>query len=57
MTPPPAAPDPGRSPRVLIAAGMLLGAAGMAYLTQVTVASGYASAVLLPCSSSAWASA
>ena len=33
-------------PRVLIAAGMLLGAAGMAYLTQVTVASGYASAVL-----------
>jgi EmrB/QacA subfamily drug resistance transporter len=33
-------------PRVLIAAGMLLGAAGMAYLTQVTVTSGYASAVL-----------
>ena len=33
-------------PRVLIAAGMLLGAGGMAYLTQVTVTSGYASAVL-----------
>jgi len=33
-------------PRVLIAAGMLLGAAGMAYLTQITVTSGYAGAVL-----------
>lgn len=33
-------------PRVLIAAGMLLGAGGMAYLTRVTVTSGYASAVL-----------
>jgi EmrB/QacA subfamily drug resistance transporter len=33
-------------PRVLIATGMLLGAGGMAYLTQVTVASSYASAVL-----------
>jgi EmrB/QacA subfamily drug resistance transporter len=33
-------------PRVLIAAGMLLGAVGMAYLTQVTVSSSYASAVL-----------
>jgi EmrB/QacA subfamily drug resistance transporter len=33
-------------PRVLIAAGMLLGAGGMAYLTQVQVTSGYASAVL-----------
>jgi EmrB/QacA subfamily drug resistance transporter len=33
-------------PRVLIAAGMLLSAGGMAYLTQVTVTSGYASAVL-----------
>ena len=33
-------------PRVLIAAGMLLGAGGMAYLAQVTVTSGYASAVL-----------
>ena len=33
-------------PRVLIATGMLLGAGGMAYLTQVTVTSGYASAVL-----------
>ncbi|HEY3906012.1 MAG TPA: MFS transporter [Streptosporangiaceae bacterium] len=33
-------------PRVLIAAGMLLGAGGMAYLTQVTVTSGYVSAVL-----------
>jgi MFS family permease len=33
-------------PRVLIAAGMLLGAGGMAYLTQVTVTSSYASAVL-----------
>jgi len=33
-------------PRVLIAAGMLLGGGGMAYLTQVSVTSGYASAVL-----------
>jgi EmrB/QacA subfamily drug resistance transporter len=33
-------------PRVLIAAGMLLGTGGMAYLTQVTVTSSYASAVL-----------
>ena len=33
-------------PRVLIAAGMLLSAGGMAYLTQLTVTSGYASAVL-----------
>jgi EmrB/QacA subfamily drug resistance transporter len=33
-------------PRVLIAAGMLLGAGGMAYLTQVTVTSSYASAIL-----------
>jgi MFS family permease len=33
-------------PRVLIAAGMLLGAGGMAYLSQVTVTSSYVSAVL-----------
>jgi EmrB/QacA subfamily drug resistance transporter len=33
-------------PRVLIASGMLLGAGGMAYLSQVTVTSSYASAVL-----------
>jgi EmrB/QacA subfamily drug resistance transporter len=33
-------------PRALIAAGMLLGAGGMAYLTQVTVTSSYVSAVL-----------
>jgi EmrB/QacA subfamily drug resistance transporter len=33
-------------PRVLIATGMLLGAGGMAYLTQVTVTSSYASSVL-----------
>jgi EmrB/QacA subfamily drug resistance transporter len=33
-------------PRVLIATGMLLGGGGMAYLTQVSVASSYASAVL-----------
>jgi EmrB/QacA subfamily drug resistance transporter len=33
-------------PRVLIAGGMLLGAAGMALLTQVTVTSGYAASVL-----------
>jgi len=33
-------------PRVLIATGMLLSAGGMAYLTQVTVTSGYPSAVL-----------
>jgi EmrB/QacA subfamily drug resistance transporter len=33
-------------PRILIATGMLLGAGGMALLTQVTVTSGYVSAVL-----------
>jgi EmrB/QacA subfamily drug resistance transporter len=33
-------------PRVLIAAGMLLGTAGMAYLTQVTVTSSYAGGIL-----------
>ena len=33
-------------PRVLIAAGMLLGTGGMVYLTQVTVTSSYVSAVL-----------
>jgi len=33
-------------PRVLIAGGMLLGAGGMAYLTQVTVTSSYVSSVL-----------
>jgi EmrB/QacA subfamily drug resistance transporter len=33
-------------PRALIATGMLFGAGGMAYLAQVTVTSGYASAVL-----------
>jgi EmrB/QacA subfamily drug resistance transporter len=33
-------------PRALIAAGMLLGAGGMAYLTQLTVTSSYVSAVL-----------
>ncbi len=33
-------------PRVLIASGMLLGAGGMAYLSQVTVTSSYADAVL-----------
>ena len=33
-------------PRVLIAAGMLLGAGGMAYLSQVTVTSSYVGAVL-----------
>jgi EmrB/QacA subfamily drug resistance transporter len=33
-------------PRALIATGMLLGAFGMAYLTQVTVTSSYASGVL-----------
>ena len=37
---------PRLGPRVLIATGMLLGAGGMAYLTQVTVTSSYASAVL-----------
>ncbi len=37
---------PRLGPRVLIAAGMLLGAGGMAYLTQVTVTSGYVSSVL-----------
>ncbi len=37
---------PRLGPRVLIASGMLLGAGGMAYLTQVTVTSGYASGVL-----------
>jgi EmrB/QacA subfamily drug resistance transporter len=37
---------PRFGPRVLIAAGMLLGSAGMAYLTQITVTASYASAVL-----------
>jgi EmrB/QacA subfamily drug resistance transporter len=37
---------PRLGPRVLIATGMLLGAGGMAYLTQLTVTSSYASAVL-----------
>jgi EmrB/QacA subfamily drug resistance transporter len=37
---------PRLGPRVLIAGGMLLGAGGMAYLTQVSVTSSYASAVL-----------
>jgi EmrB/QacA subfamily drug resistance transporter len=37
---------PRLGPRVLIATGMLLGAGGMAYLTQITVTSSYASAVL-----------
>jgi EmrB/QacA subfamily drug resistance transporter len=37
---------PRFGPRALIAGGMLLGAAGMAYLTQVTVTSSYAGAVL-----------
>jgi EmrB/QacA subfamily drug resistance transporter len=39
---------PRLGPRVLIAAGMLFGAGGMAYLTQVTVTSSYATAVLPP---------
>jgi len=37
---------PRLGPRVLIAAGMLLGACGMAYLTRLTATSSYASAVL-----------
>jgi EmrB/QacA subfamily drug resistance transporter len=37
---------PRVGPRDLIAAGMLLGAGGMAYLTQVTATSSYASSVL-----------
>jgi EmrB/QacA subfamily drug resistance transporter len=37
---------PRVGPRDLIATGMLLGAAGMAYLTQVTATSSYASSVL-----------
>jgi EmrB/QacA subfamily drug resistance transporter len=37
---------PRIGPRVLIAAGMLLGTGGMAYLTQVSVTSTYASGVL-----------
>ncbi len=37
---------PRLGPRVLIATGMLFGAGGMAYLTQVTVASSYAADVL-----------
>jgi EmrB/QacA subfamily drug resistance transporter len=36
----------GAGPRALIAAGMLLGAGGMALLTQVTVTSSYVSSVL-----------
>jgi EmrB/QacA subfamily drug resistance transporter len=37
---------PRLGPRVLIAAGMLLAAAGMGYLTQLTVTAGYAGSVL-----------
>jgi EmrB/QacA subfamily drug resistance transporter len=37
---------PRAGPRVLIAAGMLLGTGGMVYLTQLTVTSGYAAGVL-----------
>jgi EmrB/QacA subfamily drug resistance transporter len=37
---------PRVGPRVLIASGMLLAAGGMAYLTQVTVGSAYASGIL-----------
>jgi EmrB/QacA subfamily drug resistance transporter len=37
---------PRVGPRVLVAAGMLLGAGSMAYLTQLTVASSYATIVL-----------
>jgi MFS family permease len=37
---------PRAGPRVLIAAGMLLGAGGMAYLTQVSVTSSYVAGVL-----------
>ena len=37
---------PRLGPRVLIAAGMLLGVGGMVYLTQVTVTSSYVTAVL-----------
>jgi len=37
---------PRAGPRVLIAAGMLAGAGGMAYLTQVSVTSSYAAGVL-----------
>ena len=37
---------PRLGPRVLIATGMVLGAAGTGYLTQLTVTSSYASAVL-----------
>jgi EmrB/QacA subfamily drug resistance transporter len=37
---------PRLGPRTLIAAGMLIGGGGMAYLTQITVTSGYAGSVL-----------
>ena len=37
---------PRLGPRVLIATGMVLGAAGTGYLSRISVASGYASAVL-----------
>jgi EmrB/QacA subfamily drug resistance transporter len=37
---------PRAGPRAIIAAGMLLGAGGMAYLTQVSVTSSYVAAVL-----------
>jgi len=39
---------PRLGPRALIATGMLFGTGGMAYLTQVTVTSSYASSVLPP---------
>ena len=49
---------PRLGPRVLIATGMLLGAGGMAYLTQVTVDLQLCRRPCCPpCSSSAWASA
>ena len=46
----------GLGPRILIAAGMLLSAAGMAFLSQVRVDSSYVSGVLPALPSLAWAS-
>ena len=49
---------PRVGPRALIATGMLLGGGAMAYLTQLTVTSSYASGVAARrCWSWAWASA
>ena len=48
---------PRMGPRALIAAGMLLGAGGMAYLAELTVTSGYSADILPALLAWAWVSA